>query len=205
MFGVLTGLCLYIWCLGPTHPGIGEMNPHTALPSLTFGEALSSTWEWGNPTDKAPQTNSDSWPRSAPALELLSRAASSVGVTSPFQWSQRRKQLWRRADQKERVIFVTKIIFRISCEKWQLTLDRMGSKKRSYLWYGNSRGKWVGLFACLVLLFILVEKGLVSNHNFYLVVLCYSETLFILLPSVSQTSVTHLPVKLPHISSLNQL
>ena len=29
-----------------------------------------------------------------------SRAASSVGVTSPFQWSQHRKQFWRRADKK---------------------------------------------------------------------------------------------------------
>ena len=32
------------------------------------------------------------------ALELHSRAASSVGVTSPFQWSQHRTQFWRKAD-----------------------------------------------------------------------------------------------------------
>ena len=59
---------------------------------LAFGEALNSTWEWGNPSDKAPQTNPDSQPRSEPAPELYSRAASSVGVTSPFQRSQHRKQ-----------------------------------------------------------------------------------------------------------------
>ena len=48
---------------------------------LAFGEALNSTWEWGKPIDKAPQTNPDSWPRSAPALELHSRAASSVSFS----------------------------------------------------------------------------------------------------------------------------
>ena len=34
-------------------------------------------------------------------LRLHSRAASSVGVTSPFQRSQHRKQFWRRADHKK--------------------------------------------------------------------------------------------------------
>ena len=37
--------------------------------------------------DIAPQTNPDSLPRSKPALEQHSRAASSVGVMSPFQQS----------------------------------------------------------------------------------------------------------------------
>ena len=37
---------------------------------------------------------------SQPALELQSGAASSVGVMSPFQWSQRRKQFRRKADKK---------------------------------------------------------------------------------------------------------
>ena len=48
----------------------------------------------------APQTNLDSQPRSVPALELHSRAASSVGITSPFQRSQHRKQFRRKADKK---------------------------------------------------------------------------------------------------------
>ena len=46
------------------------------------GQAL---WEWGNTIDKAPKTNPDTRPRSEPTLELHSRAASSVGITSPFQ------------------------------------------------------------------------------------------------------------------------
>ena len=50
--------------------------------------------------DKSPQTNPDSQPRSAPALELLSSAESSVGVTSPFQRSQHREQYRRKADKK---------------------------------------------------------------------------------------------------------
>ena len=37
-------------------------------------------------------------PRSEPALQLHSRAASSVGGTSLFPQSQHRKQFWRRAD-----------------------------------------------------------------------------------------------------------
>ena len=48
-----------------------------------------------------PQTNPDSQPRSEPALELQSRAASKVGDTSPFQWSQYRKQFLRKADHKK--------------------------------------------------------------------------------------------------------
>ena len=80
-----------------THPRIGEMDPRTSTANLAFGEASTSTWEWGNPIDKAPQTNPDSWPRSEPALELHSRAMSSVGLTSPFQRSQHRKQFWRKA------------------------------------------------------------------------------------------------------------
>ena len=39
--------------------------------------------------------------RSEPTLELYSRAASSVGITSPFQRSQHRKQFWRRLDPKK--------------------------------------------------------------------------------------------------------
>ena len=39
-------------------------------------------------------------PRSELALELHSRAASSVGGTSPFPRSQHRKQFWRKADKK---------------------------------------------------------------------------------------------------------
>ena len=38
---------------------------------------------------------------SKPALELHSRAASSVGITSPFQRSQHRKQFPRKADNKK--------------------------------------------------------------------------------------------------------
>ena len=79
------------------------MDLHTTPPSLAFGEALSSTWEWGNPIDNAPQTNPDSWPRSEPAPELHSRAASSIGIKSPFQQSQHRKQFWRRVDHKKTV------------------------------------------------------------------------------------------------------
>ena len=56
--------------------------------------------EWGNPVDKATQINPDSWPRSAPTLKIHSRAASSVGVTSPFQRSQHMKQFRRKADKK---------------------------------------------------------------------------------------------------------
>ena len=44
--------------------------------------------------------NPDSWPRSVPALELHSRAASRVGVTSPFQQSQHREQFRRKANKK---------------------------------------------------------------------------------------------------------
>ena len=43
----------------------------------------------------APQTNPDSQQRSKPALELHSRATSSLGITSPFQQSQHRKQFWK--------------------------------------------------------------------------------------------------------------
>ena len=42
--------------------------------------------------DKAPKTSPDSRPRLEPALDLHSRAASSVGIKSPFQRSQQRKQ-----------------------------------------------------------------------------------------------------------------
>ena len=35
-------------------------------------------------TDKDTQTNPDTQPRTEPALELHSRVASSVGITSPF-------------------------------------------------------------------------------------------------------------------------
>ena len=73
---------------------------------LTFGETLNSTWEWGNPIDKAPQTNPDSRHRSEPALELNSRAASSVGITSPFQQSQHREQFRRKADKKKILIII---------------------------------------------------------------------------------------------------
>ena len=62
---------------------------------------MNSTWEWGNPIDKAPQTNPDSRPRSAPALDLLSRAASNVGVMLPLQRSQHRKQFRRRVEHKK--------------------------------------------------------------------------------------------------------
>ena len=41
-------------------------------------------------------------PRSEPALELHSRAASSVGFTSLFQRSQHRKQFRRKADNKKK-------------------------------------------------------------------------------------------------------
>ena len=58
---------------------------------------------------KAPQTNPDSHPRSEPALELHSRAASSVGITSPFQRSQHRKQFRRKADKKFRWEFMKKL------------------------------------------------------------------------------------------------
>ena len=47
----------------------------------------------------------DTRPRSEPTLELHSRAASSVGVTSPFQRSQHRKQFRRRADKKKEVLY----------------------------------------------------------------------------------------------------
>ena len=50
--------------------------------------------------DIAPQTNLDSLPKSKPALELHSRAVSSVGIKSPFQRSQHRKQFQREADKK---------------------------------------------------------------------------------------------------------
>ena len=50
------------WWDGPSH----------STDYFAFGEASTSTWEWGNPIDKAPQTNPDSWPRSEPALELHS-------------------------------------------------------------------------------------------------------------------------------------
>ena len=59
------------------------------------------SWEWGNPIDKASQTNPDSQPRSESTLEIYSRAASSVGITSPFQWSQHRKQFSRKAAHKK--------------------------------------------------------------------------------------------------------
>ena len=49
---------------------------------------------------------SDNRPRSVPALELLSRAASSVGVIEPFQRSQHREQSRRRADRKKNVKIV---------------------------------------------------------------------------------------------------
>ena len=42
-----------------------------------------------------PQTNPDTQPRSEPALELHSRAASSVGITSLLQRSQHKKQFRR--------------------------------------------------------------------------------------------------------------
>ena len=60
-----------------------------------------NNWEWGNPIDKALQTNPDSRPRSEPALELHRRAVSSVGITSQFQQSQNRKQFRKRADHKK--------------------------------------------------------------------------------------------------------
>ena len=53
-----------------------------------------------NPIDNAPQTNQDSRPRSDPTLELHSKAASSVGITSTFQRSKHKKQFWRKADKK---------------------------------------------------------------------------------------------------------
>ena len=49
---------------------------------------------------KAPQTNLDTRPRSQPTLELHSMATSSVGIMSPFQWSQYKKQFRRKADKK---------------------------------------------------------------------------------------------------------
>ena len=64
-------------------------------------KASASTWERRNPIVKALQPNPDSQPRSEPALKLHSRAASSVGVMSPLQWSQHRKQFQRRADIKK--------------------------------------------------------------------------------------------------------
>ena len=60
---------------------------------------------------EAPQTNPDSRPRSVPALELHSRAASSVGITSPFQQSQQRKQFRRKADNEK--ITKARIIIKI--------------------------------------------------------------------------------------------
>ena len=62
---------------------------------------FTTIWEWGNPIDKAPQTNLDSQPRSEPPIELHNRAASSVSITSPFQQSQNRKQFWKKADNKK--------------------------------------------------------------------------------------------------------
>ena len=53
-----------------------------------------------NPIDKAPQTNPALQPRSEPALELHSKAASNVDITSPLQWSQHRKQFMRRKAEK---------------------------------------------------------------------------------------------------------
>ena len=45
-------------------------------------------------------TNPDTLSWSEPALDLHSRATSSVGVTSPFQQSQHRKKFRKRADKK---------------------------------------------------------------------------------------------------------
>ena len=42
----------------------------------------------------------DSQPRSEPALKLHSRAASSVGITSPFQQSQHKRKLLQKINQK---------------------------------------------------------------------------------------------------------
>ena len=49
--------------------------------------------------NKALQPNLDSPPRSEPTLELHSRAMSSVGINSLFQWSQHRTQFWRKAEK----------------------------------------------------------------------------------------------------------
>ena len=62
-----------------------------------------------NPIDEAPQTNPDTWPRSEPTLELHSRAASSVGITSPFQRSQHRKQFQRKADKKNGNLIIQRL------------------------------------------------------------------------------------------------
>ena len=62
---------------------------------LAFGEALSSMRK---PNWKC--SPNQSGPRTEPSLELHSRAASSVGVKSPFQQSQHRKQFRRKADKK---------------------------------------------------------------------------------------------------------
>ena len=44
----------------------------------------------------------DTQPRSEPALEQHRRPSSSVGITSPFQWSQHRKQFQRKADNNKK-------------------------------------------------------------------------------------------------------
>ena len=66
------------------------------------GAVVVWIWEWGNPIDKPLHTNRDSRPRSAPTLELHSRAASSVGITSPLQRSRHRKQFQRKANNNNK-------------------------------------------------------------------------------------------------------
>ena len=59
------------------------------------------------PNWQSSSTNQDSSPRSEPAIELNSRA--SVSGTSPFPWSQHKKQFQRRKDKKnlyKRIIYL---------------------------------------------------------------------------------------------------
>ena len=60
--------------------------------------------------------------RCYPALELHSWAASSVGVTSTFQWSQQRKQIRWKADNKKKLSFscYSKNIWDLSSIWWRI-------------------------------------------------------------------------------------
>ena len=86
-----------------------ELWTNNSLPSATVGSNLHQVWCINRSVEetlcynsncrtpglrvyKVPKTNPDSQPRSEPVLELHCRAASSVGVMSPFQRSQNRKQ-----------------------------------------------------------------------------------------------------------------
>ena len=79
---------IYIWHLKLARPWIGvKILISIEPPPLT--------------QEKHQTLLSDVWPRSVPTLELISRAASSVGVMYRCQWSQHREQSQRRADKKK--------------------------------------------------------------------------------------------------------